>query len=81
MAAEVHAIVSAMKPLITWTCASALQESREACGGHGYLKGKLNFSCEFHFNHLFTCYFYVNCFLNLFLCVGIFSCHAGYYES
>ncbi|XP_034239534.1 peroxisomal acyl-coenzyme A oxidase 3-like isoform X1 [Thrips palmi] len=41
MAAEVHAIVSAMKPLITWTCASALQESREACGGHGYLKSSM----------------------------------------
>ncbi|XP_052129624.1 peroxisomal acyl-coenzyme A oxidase 3 isoform X1 [Frankliniella occidentalis] len=38
VAAEVHAMVSATKPLITWTCASALQESREACGGHGYLK-------------------------------------------
>ena len=38
VAAEVHAMVSAMKPLVTWTCASAIQESREACGGHGYLK-------------------------------------------
>lgn len=40
-ASEVHAIVSAMKPLITWTCASALQESREACGGHGYLRASV----------------------------------------
>lgn len=36
--AELHAIVSSAKPLITWTCLSAIQESREACGGHGYLK-------------------------------------------
>lgn len=47
MASEVHAMVSAMKPLITWTCASALQESREACGGHGYLKGRVFFGVWF----------------------------------
>lgn len=36
--AEIHAIISAAKPLLTWTCRDAIQESREACGGHGYLK-------------------------------------------
>ncbi|CAG5089890.1 Similar to ACOX3: Peroxisomal acyl-coenzyme A oxidase 3 (Pongo abelii) [Cotesia congregata] len=35
---EIHSIVSAIKPLITWTCKAALSESREACGGHGYHK-------------------------------------------
>lgn len=24
--------------MFTWTCRDAIQESREACGGHGYLK-------------------------------------------
>ncbi|XP_014300019.1 peroxisomal acyl-coenzyme A oxidase 3 [Microplitis demolitor] len=35
---EIHSIVSAIKPLITWTCKAALSECREACGGHGYHK-------------------------------------------
>lgn len=38
LVAELHAIVSGAKPLITWTCLTAIQESREACGGNGYLK-------------------------------------------
>ncbi|PSN39168.1 Peroxisomal acyl-coenzyme A oxidase 3 [Blattella germanica] len=36
---EIHAMVSCTKPLVTWTCRDAIQECREACGGHGYLKG------------------------------------------
>uniref|UniRef100_A0A0K8TTB3 Acyl-coenzyme A oxidase n=1 Tax=Tabanus bromius TaxID=304241 RepID=A0A0K8TTB3_TABBR len=35
---EVHALISSSKPLITWTARDAIQEAREACGGHGYLK-------------------------------------------
>ncbi|KAF5307965.1 hypothetical protein FQR65_LT06532 [Abscondita terminalis] len=35
---EIHAIISASKPLISWTCLHSIQECREACGGHGYLK-------------------------------------------
>ncbi|OXU18462.1 hypothetical protein TSAR_010776 [Trichomalopsis sarcophagae] len=35
---EIHSIVSAIKPLITWTCRDAIRECREACGGHGYHK-------------------------------------------
>ncbi|GAB0096028.1 Acyl-coenzyme A oxidase [Sergentomyia squamirostris] len=35
---EIHALVSASKPYYTWTARDAIQESREACGGHGYLK-------------------------------------------
>jgi hypothetical protein len=38
---EIHAMVSAAKPLLTWTCRDTIQECREACGGHGYLKGFL----------------------------------------
>lgn len=36
--AELHGLVSAFKPLLTWTARDAVQEAREACGGHGYLK-------------------------------------------
>ncbi|CAB0036875.1 unnamed protein product [Trichogramma brassicae] len=35
---EIHSIVSAIKPLITWTCRDSIRECREACGGHGYHK-------------------------------------------
>ncbi|XP_043273425.1 peroxisomal acyl-coenzyme A oxidase 3-like [Venturia canescens] len=35
---EIHSIVSAIKPLMTWTVKDAIQECREACGGHGYHK-------------------------------------------
>lgn len=35
---ELHALVSSSKPLLTWTARDAIQESREACGGHGYLR-------------------------------------------
>ncbi|KAH8415031.1 hypothetical protein KR215_011197 [Drosophila sulfurigaster] len=37
-AAEIHAIISASKPHITWSARDAIQEAREACGGHGYLR-------------------------------------------
>ncbi|KAF2895680.1 hypothetical protein ILUMI_10460 [Ignelater luminosus] len=38
MISEVHAIISAGKPLTTWACRDGIQECRECCGGHGYLK-------------------------------------------
>lgn len=37
-AAEVHCITCSVKPLAAWLARDAIQESREACGGHGYLK-------------------------------------------
>ncbi|KAK2714253.1 peroxisomal acyl-coenzyme A oxidase 3-like [Artemia franciscana] len=37
MGAEIHALSSAAKPLAGWLARDAIQESREACGGHGYL--------------------------------------------
>lgn len=35
---EIHALVTSSKALSTWTARDAIQEAREACGGHGYLK-------------------------------------------
>lgn len=34
--AEIHAISSASKPYASWVSRDAIQECREACGGHGY---------------------------------------------
>ena len=39
---EIHALSSATKPLCAWTARDAIQDCREACGGHGYLKGNNN---------------------------------------
>lgn len=36
---ELHGISSASKPVCGWTMKEAIQECRECCGGHGYLKG------------------------------------------
>ncbi|XP_076303568.1 peroxisomal acyl-coenzyme A oxidase 3 isoform X1 [Lasioglossum baleicum] len=35
---EIHALSSAAKPLSSWTCRDIIQDCRESCGGHGYLK-------------------------------------------
>lgn len=35
---EIHVISSACKPVAGWLSRDAIQECREACGGHGYLK-------------------------------------------
>ena len=36
---EIHAMSSAIKPICTWAARDAIQDCREATGGHGYLKG------------------------------------------
>ncbi|KAK6637955.1 hypothetical protein RUM44_008378 [Polyplax serrata] len=35
---ELHALISSAKPLVSWAAQHGVQEAREACGGHGYLK-------------------------------------------
>lgn len=35
---ELHAVISSSKAMFTWITNAAIQESRECCGGHGYLK-------------------------------------------
>lgn len=35
---EIHALSSATKPVCTWAVRDAIQDCREAAGGHGYLK-------------------------------------------
>lgn len=35
---ELHALSAASKPVAAWTTRDAIQECREACAGHGYLK-------------------------------------------
>lgn len=40
MGMEIHALSSATKPLCAWASRDAIQDCRESCGGHGYLKGK-----------------------------------------
>ncbi|KAL9923819.1 acyl-CoA oxidase 3 isoform 1-T1 [Glossina fuscipes fuscipes] len=35
---EIHVMSSACKPICSWISRDGIQECREACGGHGYLK-------------------------------------------
>ncbi|XP_032687602.1 peroxisomal acyl-coenzyme A oxidase 3 isoform X2 [Odontomachus brunneus] len=35
---EIHALSSAVKPFCSWTARDVIQDCRESCGGHGYLK-------------------------------------------
>ncbi|XP_022101155.1 peroxisomal acyl-coenzyme A oxidase 3-like isoform X1 [Acanthaster planci] len=37
MGKEIHALSCSSKSLTTWTARDAIQEGREACGGHGFL--------------------------------------------
>ena len=61
MGTEIHALSSASKPLASWIARDAIQECREACGGHGYFKGnhfielllKLLIPTSFNFDVIF----------------------------
>ena len=41
LAQEMHILSAASKPLSTWLARDAIQECREACGGHGFHEGDL----------------------------------------
>lgn len=46
---EMHAISSSCKPVAGWLARDGIQECREACAGHGYLKGVVYVNFEpFH---------------------------------
>ena len=49
---EIHALSSASKPLTGWVAQSAIQECREACGGHGYLASNEQLCLKFVSNLL-----------------------------
>ena len=38
---NLHALSCTCKAICTWNTQKAVQECREACGGHGYLYGKI----------------------------------------
>lgn len=38
LGAEIHALTSCSKPAVSWVARDGIQECRECCGGHGYLK-------------------------------------------
>ena len=47
---EILVVSSACKPVAGWLFRDAIQECREACGGHGYLKGMIKYkSCHYPF--------------------------------
>lgn len=54
---EMHALSSAAKSVCTWTVRDVIQECREACGGHGYLKcarlGTYDYCYRYQFNFEF----------------------------
>lgn len=46
---EIHALISSSKALLTWTARDAIQEAREACGGHvcvRWIMSRANFICK-----------------------------------
>lgn len=49
---EIHALSCSSKPLSAWAARDAIQECREACGGHGYLAGtfryKIFYCCQWN---------------------------------
>lgn len=52
LGAELHAVSCACKPVAGWLARDGIQECREVCGGHGYLKSISLSSLKQSFNSL-----------------------------
>lgn len=54
---EIHALSSAAKPLCSWLARDAIQDCRESCGGHGYLKSTYRkyytHLCDVHVSYVY----------------------------
>ncbi|KAI1303208.1 Peroxisomal acyl-coenzyme A oxidase 3 [Halotydeus destructor] len=60
LGAEIHALTSSSKPCVGWVARDGIQQCRECCGGHGYLKasriGELRDDHDPNLTHEGECY-------------------------
>ena len=60
LGSEIHALTCASKALVSWKARDGIQECRESCGGHGYLKaarfGELRDDHDPNMTHEGECY-------------------------